>query len=229
MTPLEWESLIQNELDEDSIDGQMMHCLSYCPPFIRRGRDVLRRGFYDPTLSTEVDIQYQRMRKIVAEMHARMMTVEAPAADKVIDLDALDFLHAMYQRSYGLGLFVAVILNCILAALGAAEDNELEKEVAYYNNEIVRVAHEAQRYRPLGAGYVILCLMVAFAAATDQSIRLQIINLIHDYHTDFQWSVEARIFEELGSVSGRFLICEPAQPSKLTMQTWDDLFSITCS
>lgn len=229
MSRLEWETLIQNELDDGSLEGQMMHCLSYGPGFIQRGRDVLRKGFFDPTLVTEVDIQYQRMKDVLVAMHARMLTAEVPAADKVIDMSAQDFLHALYQRSYALGLFVAIILNCTLTALSITDNDELNKESADFADEIVRIAHETQRYRPLGAAYIIICLMGAFAAAGDRSTRLQIVALIQDYHTDFQWSVEAKVFEELNKVSGRLLICEPDLPSVSAMQKWEELFAVGCS
>lgn len=229
MSPLEWETLIQNELDDGSLEGQMMHCLSYCPRFIQRGREVLRHGGFDPTLVTEVDIQYQKMKEIVTGMHARMLTAEEPALNKVIDMRAQDFWHALYQRSYALSLFVAIVLNCTLTALCTTTDDELNKESADFSNEIVRIAHQAQRYRPLGAAYVIICLMAAAAAATEQSVRLQVVSLIHDYHTDFQWSVEAKVFEDLNNATGRFLICEPKSPFSSPMQSWEELFSCGCS
>lgn len=229
MSSLEWETLIQNELDDGSLDSQMLHCLSYCVLYIRRGRDVLRNGVFDSTLQTEVDIQYQRIKEIIVGMHARMMSAKVPAADKIIDMSEFDFLHAMYQRSYALGLFVAIILNCVLTALGAVDDDELNREAADFSDEIVRIAHQAQRYRPLGAAYVIICLMAAFAASTDQLTRREIVGLIKDYQGDFQWSIEAKVFEDLDNVAGRFLICEPPSSSSAAMQKWEELFSLGCS
>lgn len=205
-----------------------MHCLSYAPAFIRRGRDVLRNGFHDPTLLTEVDIQYQRMKEVLTKMKLRMMSVEVPAADKDIDLTGQGFLYALYQRGYGLGIFVAIILNCIMTALDTHVD-ELNLEAAIWAEEVLDIAHQAQIYRPLGAGYVIISLLAAFAGATDPRTRSQVVALIEDYHHDFQWSIEARVFENLNSVTGRILICEPDVPPLPAMQTWEDLFSVGCA
>lgn len=228
MTRLEWEVLIQSELDDGTLEGQMMHCLSYAPDFIRRGRNVLRHGFYDPTLLTEVDIQYHRMKEVLAGMKLRMLSVEIPAADQVIDMTGQAFLYALFQRGYGLGLFVGTILNCILMALGA-NISELSMEAATWADEALDIARQAQIYRPLGAGWVIISLLAAFAGATDPRTRSQVIALIEDYHHDFQWSVEAKVFEDLKSVTGRILICEPDLPSLPAMQTWEDLFSVGCT
>lgn len=228
MTRLEWEVLIQSELDNGTLEGQMMHCLSYAPDFIRRGRNVLRKGFYDPTLLTEVDMQYRRMKEVLARMKLRMLSVEVPAADREIDLTGQAFLYALYQRGYGLGIFVAIIMNCILTALDISVD-ELNNQAAIWAEEVLDIAHQAQIYRPLGAGYVILSLLAAFAGATDLSTRSQVVALIEDYHHDFQWSIDAKVFENLNSVTGRILICEPNVQPLPAMQTWEDLFSVGCT
>lgn len=227
MSPREWELLIQNQFNHAaSFEGQFMHTLSYAPGFIRRGRDVLEEGIFDPTLVTEIDIQYRRMKGILNGLQSRLMTVKAPLVDDELDLTQKRFFHGVYQRGYALGLFVAIVLNCVLTALNVNAP-QMNIESMQYSKEIIKIAREAHIYRPLGAAYNILCLLAAFGGATDVATRLEVVVLMEDYHRDFGWEMEPKRFKELQQAAGKLITCEPNAPSTAMLKL-KDLFAAYC-
>lgn len=93
-------------------------------------------------------------------------------------------LHLTYQRIYGLSMMPVLIYNCMLQALSAISP-DLQLEAAALIQETILLAQRSHIYRPLGASYVCLCLVLAFTASTNPQDRQATEDLLRDYAGDF--------------------------------------------
>ena len=92
-------------------------------------------------------------------------------------------LHTRYQAAYGILLTLAIIANSILRAFDPY-DISLVEESATFFNEIMALAEHASQYRPLGASYIPMCLIAAWAATNDTSRRAEVEKMLAEYQTD---------------------------------------------
>ncbi len=94
---------------------------------------------------------------------------------------------ARRQCLYGFGLTMSILLNTILRAYDPKDAN-LVDEPNHLAHEIIALAEQqASIYRPLGAAYMLLCLMSAWTASadTDASIHAEVDPVLADYQLDF--------------------------------------------
>ena len=93
--------------------------------------------------------------------------------------------HCRYQAGYTLVVTLALILNTLLRAF---DPNNMVLTTEEYTlcEEIIRESEVACRYRPLGAAYVSLCLVVGCSAAEDRQQLARLQTLLIDYSTDFK-------------------------------------------
>lgn len=90
-----------------------------------------------------------------------------------------------YQAGYCLVVTLGLILNALLRAFDP--DNDLlSQESAAFCDEIVDEAELASCYRPLGAAYIALCLVIALAVVDDTAQMARIDGILADYQTDFK-------------------------------------------
>lgn len=97
-------------------------------------------------------------------------------------------LHTRYQGAYGILLALASTLNGILRAFDP-DDMTMVEESASFSIDIMTVAAHASQYRPLGASYVPLCLIAAWAVTEDPPKQAEVEKMLAEYQRDF---VEAR-------------------------------------
>ncbi|OQE28611.1 hypothetical protein PENSTE_c003G08668 [Penicillium steckii] len=90
-----------------------------------------------------------------------------------------------YQAGYTIVITLGLILNTLLRALHPG-NTVLSAEASFFCDEIVLEAELASCYRPLGAAYVALCLVVAWAAAEDPHQLARIDSVLADYQSDFK-------------------------------------------
>lgn len=93
-----------------------------------------------------------------------------------------------YRVGYGILLALASTLNGILRAFDP-DDMTLVEESVSFSNDIMTIAAHASQYRPLGASYIPLCLIAAWAAIVDPSKQAEVEKMLGEYQTDF---VQAR-------------------------------------
>jgi hypothetical protein len=171
-----------------------MRSLARVPDIMQRGRNAFREGHQSADLQDETRSLYETFKVTLTELQMRWAAIETPSANKYSRL-ALVQLHAHYQRSYALGLAIGIILNCVLSAFDA-EDSKLMLESTYFSQEILALAEHAARYRPVGASYMVLCLLAAWAGTTDKPLRSLVERTLDDYHQDFaQLNLENSTFE----------------------------------
>ncbi|KAF2423717.1 hypothetical protein EJ08DRAFT_672424 [Tothia fuscella] len=93
-------------------------------------------------------------------------------------------LLGIYQVSYGIGLTLAMILNRILRAFDPFNALLLQ-EFEPFLEQTMKVAEQALRNRPLGSGYVPICLVAAWSATSDPFKRLGVEQMMIEYQKDF--------------------------------------------
>lgn len=89
-----------------------------------------------------------------------------------------------YQAGYCLVITLGLILNALLRAFDPS-NHMLATESAFYCDQIIDEAELASCYRPLGAAYMALCLVIALAVVEDPAQHSRIEAILADYQTDF--------------------------------------------
>jgi hypothetical protein len=185
LSPTEWESLVQNDYDANLPEGRMMLCLTKAPTLIKRGKHAIRTGQDLTKLKSEIQPIYEQCKEILAELKNRKTSFEASTPETSSPTFMAQVLKAHYLRTYGLGLTIAMFFNCIMQALNL-DDSTFAAESTSFVEETLEHAAQSNVYRPVGAGYVILCLYAAWAATPDPQLRLSVELALLDYHDDFK-------------------------------------------
>lgn len=95
-------------------------------------------------------------------------------------------LHAYFQRAYGIGLLIVIILNWVLRAFTPPFDAiELIADSTNLVTQTLELAQAANIYRPLGAGYMLIVLSAAWIAASNDNERVTVNDLLQNYRQDF--------------------------------------------
>ncbi|KAK5657187.1 hypothetical protein OQA88_3245 [Cercophora sp. LCS_1] len=92
-------------------------------------------------------------------------------------------LHVRTQASYGVLLTLAIMLSSILQE--ADEQYSLASQANTHVDEILRLAQQAERYRPLGSSGTPLYLITAWSVTSDAARQAELERLIGNYQSDF--------------------------------------------
>ncbi|KAK1149036.1 hypothetical protein N8T08_007713 [Aspergillus melleus] len=98
-----------------------------------------------------------------------------------------------YQAAYGIIMALGIMLNRILSEFDP-DDATLAADGVYIFDEMMILAVEAARHRPLGSAYMPLCLASAWSATTDEAKKAQALAILMEYQKDFS---EANCMPEL--------------------------------
>ncbi|KAE8444367.1 hypothetical protein EG329_000567 [Mollisiaceae sp. DMI_Dod_QoI] len=196
--PEEWSSLVANELDGTSYEGLMMHCLARAPDIMERGRTALREQLDLYILAAETRHHYSILKTTLAKLHDRLYAApEFSGDDSRQSAVWVTRTHAYFQRSYGLGLAICLVFNCILKALDASSV-DLDVDSMNFCEEVLSLADQAAKYRPLGASFVTLCLIAAWCASTNLArLQAEIKAILLDYRQDFTATGSENLEKEL--------------------------------
>ncbi|OJJ50390.1 hypothetical protein ASPZODRAFT_57642 [Penicilliopsis zonata CBS 506.65] len=187
LNPEEWAALVDHELARSNTIGQMLLCLAQIPVITQRGRDMSARG--DRTgitaLRDETKTLYQ-MSKVLLDTQ-QLEYAGVPRSSATGDMP---FAYAHYQRMYGLGLTIVMIINVALRAFGVDEGGEeedaaIQLESVDFSRQLLSLAREAAIYRPLGASYTFVGLMVAWMQKQDHTLRLEVEQEMESYTREF--------------------------------------------
>jgi hypothetical protein len=77
-----------------------------------------------------------------------------------------------------------MFFNCMLQALDPNNDTYPTESRSLVEETLLH-AQESNMFRPVGAGYVMMCLAAAWAAATDPQLRFRVETCLLDYQGDF--------------------------------------------
>jgi hypothetical protein len=107
-------------------------------------------------------------------------------------------LDTRYQTGYGMLLSLAMFLNSIVSVF-RPHDISLPEESATMRSEIMTLAWQVMDRRPLGAGYIPVCLIAAWIGSNDLMERAEIEVMILRYRsgfTELRWLEKAIAFKQ---------------------------------
>lgn len=159
-----------------------MRCLSHLPGILRRGRTA---SSVDETekLRNETKLLYQTSKTFLDQLQKNW--AQTPPVGSNDGLKKV-LIYAYYQRAYGAGLMMVMTINVVLQAFTpTSEAMEVEADAKYFIQETFDLAQLANLYRPLGSAYMLITLIIAWLAATDESDKKTAEILLHDYRQDF--------------------------------------------
>jgi hypothetical protein len=138
--------------------------------------------------SLEIIFAYERIRvetpmlgRRVAKMSEQ--TIHDVNQHRSVPLHVIK-LHAALREGYGSLLTLAMPFNAMLRALNPC-DILLAKESEIFLEEIITLAEYESQNRPIGASYIPLCLVAAWAAVNDALMLAKIEKIIDEYQSDF--------------------------------------------
>lgn len=207
-SPVEWDTIVVNQLDETTAGGIMMRCVARLPDFIQRGRKICLTGVQDAELLHESRENYQIFKNVLEEMRLRMIKYRDFPQVK-FDYATLMRIQAELERAYVFGLSIAIILNINLRSTDIENVNQLEAESNVFANEILAHEGSAARYRPLGGSYMALALHSAWMGSTDPQIKTNIETVVVDYLRDFPRDKDASYTDDL---EAKFWLLHPRKP-----------------
>lgn len=194
LDPQDWISLVGNELDQNIPEGKLMRYLANVPSILRRARAATNADEI-AILRDELKPVYEASQKLLLQLHKQWADGRTLDADNVLKHV---ILHAYYQRAYGIGLLIVTIFNWVLRAFTPPLDAiELIADSTNLVTQILELAQVAYRYRPLGAGYILIVLSAAWLAASNDNERVAVNILLHDYRQDFPLRAADRFMIEL--------------------------------
>lgn len=129
--------------------------------------------------------QIQRDCETVANILSALPNPVSPTSNPQTGLPMhIEQQEARFQTGYGILLAQAIQFNCIIQTL-EPRDLCLSEQLLSFVDDVIRLAKQASRYRPLGASSMPLCLVAALAAADHSDKKSQLEALLADYQTDF--------------------------------------------
>lgn len=194
-SPREWQMLVNVNSRGDTPEDQMMRCLAHLREFL-----YLRRNSgsgQDELLDHALDLRshYQEMMYISTGQRERLHVLEK-GSSTVPEIPLSTRVHSACQAAYGVGLVIAIVYNCVLSAL-FPEDGELASDSAAFVADVLALARDAWKYRPLGSSYIALCLGAAWVGTTSDSMRLAVETAWEGYGRDFIPGLQKPPFTEL--------------------------------
>ncbi|KAJ5577479.1 uncharacterized protein N7459_006443, partial [Penicillium hispanicum] len=136
----------------------------------------------DPYLP-EIAAAYLHLRDDSWRMREYMM--QWPASQMVSYSSMSVMQQSRYQAGYTMVVSLSLILNTLLRAFDHG-NAVLARESMFFCDEIPDQAELASCYRPLGAAYMALCLVVALSAVEHPQQRARVEAVMADYQTDFK-------------------------------------------
>ncbi|KAJ5383780.1 transcriptional regulator family: Fungal Specific TF, partial [Penicillium concentricum] len=200
LSPEEWDALVTNDFDQNQPEGRILRCLAQAPVLIKRGKRAIRAGEDITPLTNEVRPIYEKCKLILAELKARIVEDEASELSIMKETFIAQILRAHYLRTYGIGVAITTFFNCMLQALDPSdyicviESRALVKEILVH-------AQKSNMYRPVGAGYVIMCLSAAWVVTTDPQLQSMVEAALIDYYGDLVPHYRLNIPRELEQVN----------------------------
>lgn len=190
----------------------MIRCLAQVPVIMERARHSFGHEARVAELRSETRALYETFKLILIESQTQWTAIESTGSNGSFKES---LLYAHYQRSYGFALAVGIILNCVLSAFDI-EDSTLQLESTSFAEEVLVLAEQSAPYRPLGASYMVLCLVSAWAGTNDINLRLSIKRMLEDYQSDFphvdMWASSDRLEWTTQRLRLRDPVCHHTDP-----------------
>lgn len=157
-------SIPMNGQNNRSKVGRLMSSVIRIPEYLQ----------YNPKLLDEIILDHRDMQKTCIMLREKMYEIAPDSRNEAyLDLPKLPRtkinpkrLYSFYQRMYGVFLSFEVMLNGILQAY-IPGDTMLAARSSAICRELRDLSSAASDLRPLGAGWIPMCLVSAWAATSD--------------------------------------------------------------
>ena len=213
-TPPEWKLIVENKLDEsDRPEGMMLRHLARAPDLMHRGRIALREQTGLQMLVFDARCLYQSLTTMLGGLRDRYCNTQtsdstSTAATTSRAAITIAMINCHYQRTYGFGVLICMIFNCILKALDT-DAVDLDVDAKYFCKETLKLANEAAKYRPLCASYIQLCLVAAWSCSDDKATKEALEKWLVDYSSDFTTSPEDTVETRLKETCRTLRLLDP--------------------
>jgi len=203
----QWRDLLSRENDDSTPDGQILKCIMYLPDLMQRSRFALRsQSSPDSTLlelRKEAHTLHENHGFTIKSLKERLENMDSTIPAEHVHLKRC--FHAHFLRSYALALAYGIVLNCMLATLQGTT-SQLSQESSQWADETIKLAEIANQYRPLGASYMIICLIAAWAGAIDSKTQAIVEAWLLNYAKDLPRATEYTSSETARRCKRRFLL-----------------------
>ncbi|EPS33975.1 hypothetical protein PDE_08937 [Penicillium oxalicum 114-2] len=196
----EWDTLITIKYDVNKAEGRLLLNLSRVPDLMRRAKVLLRTGL-DTTgvldelwamyLTCKLDVDHLKQARITKDLS---VIQGLPPGPRKTWIERLLLVHN--DRVYGLGIVISLLFNCMLQSLDV-HSASLQADAYKYVEELLVLNDESECLRPVGSGYMILCLSVAWVATTDPLQRKTLKQWLYEYQHDFNFSQQSSLLDDL--------------------------------
>ncbi|EPE33525.1 hypothetical protein GLAREA_06538 [Glarea lozoyensis ATCC 20868] len=207
----EWDTIVVNDLDGSTPEGKMMCCLAQLPVIRERKKKMLNGGNNDPDLLEETRTNYQNMMDVLEEFHSRKVEMQKTIAAGTVSTPYGRIMDAHYQRSYALGLSVSLVINFVAYAI-EPDNSDLPLQAEHFVKEILSLCEGAEKFRPLGASYMLLCLMLAWAGTEDHPNKHSIEMELEKYLQDFPMGSLAELLPKMKLYAGYLRLLSTLSP-----------------
>ncbi|KAK5939041.1 hypothetical protein PMZ80_008344 [Knufia obscura] len=177
LTEQEWDALVGCNLADSSLEGKMILCLARGASLMRRGGFVLdpQRWNHDrpfcPHLEYEARVVRSDYLPVLTSLRDRFYAIDETALRQSSNSELVaDLQHCHSLRTYGLALFVGIVLNYIVC-VAAGNILEIVQESQRYAEEIILLARVGARYRPVGASLFGICLAAASVVSSNAETK----------------------------------------------------------
>jgi hypothetical protein len=106
-------------------------------------------------------------------------------------------VHMLCVAQLAMLLAMGMLVNSVLGAV-TLDDRKLQGQVSGFPDELVRLGRVVDRYRPLGAGFIPVCLLVGCVSTTNEANLTQMTEAMKMYSSNQMqmnwevWSTEMR-------------------------------------
>ena len=183
----EWQNLVIIDLDDDTVDGQMMFCMSQLPSLIQRGRAALLSPIrpnlaLQETISEAYRLQ-DKYQPILGRLRERWKRTEMESTTSGQVSLQHRLPHCHYSKMLAHGLAIGILINCICGPL-ANNERLSYQDSNKMSEEMLGIADLAVNYRPLGSMAMIIFLSAAWVGATDLELKMRIESRAEVFHKD---------------------------------------------
>ncbi|KAF7719629.1 Fungal Zn(2)-Cys(6) binuclear cluster domain-containing protein [Penicillium ucsense] len=222
----EWETLIILKYDVTKPEGRLLLALSRVKDVMSRAKLLLYTGT-DTTgildelwalyIACKLDVDQLRQARMITDLSAAQHVPPGPRRDWLVRL-----LTVYKDRLYGLGIVITLIFNSMLQSLDL-HTASLQADAYAYTEEILWLNDESECLRPVGSGYMILCLTVAWVATTDLVQRETLTRWLYEYQHDFNFSQSVSLLKDLKRNSDHLRLGVEISLSNIVDSTWNEL------
>ncbi|KEF52560.1 uncharacterized protein A1O9_11403 [Exophiala aquamarina CBS 119918] len=160
-------SLTENYQQRSQV-GRVMSSVIRIPEFLQ----------YNPELLNEIISIHRDVQKTCIKLHAKLIEVKLDFRNQVfLEMPkqpripiSPNRLYAFYQKLYGIFLNIEVMFNGILQAYNP-RDATLAARSSQICQEIIDLSLAALDLRPLGAGWIPICFISAWAATSNEQSK----------------------------------------------------------